>query len=221
MAFEQLNTPNDVVPRHLPRLLQRDKVRRCALGECQAACCTGGVWLNPEEVPRILEWAEIIKSYLPRERHDESKWFELGGPDPRFPEGYEVGTTAVDDSARPGQTCCVFLRPDRICALQLASKEHGQGWPGLKPFYCALYPLYLEDGVLTFDDVTPLDFEDSGCRRPACEARPLYTIYREEAILVLGEDGYQELCEKASGDFAQDASPKTPRSLRRSMTNEK
>src|SRR5437773_11423631 len=27
---------------------------------------------------------------------------------------------AVDDSARPGQTCCVFLRPDRLCALQLA-----------------------------------------------------------------------------------------------------
>jgi len=179
-----------------PGLLQEAAIRRCALGECQAACCTGGVWLNPDEMPKILQWVELVKSCLPEERRDESKWFELGDADEAYPQGYEVGTTVIDDPQRPGETCCVFLRPDRVCALQLASREHGLGWPGLKPFYCALYPLYLERNVLSMDDETPLDFEGGGCCWPAAEARPLFQIYREEVTLVLGEDGYRELCDK-------------------------
>ncbi len=180
-----------------PGVLKRARIRRCELGECQAACCTGGVWLNPDEMPKILEWAEVVKSYLPLERHDESKWFELGDRDERFPQGYEIGTTVIDDPQRPGQTCCVFLRPDRVCALQLASREHSLGWPGLKPFFCALYPMFLEENLLMMDDETPVDFEGGGCCKPASEAHPLFQIYREEAILVLGEDGYRELCDKA------------------------
>ena len=179
-----------------PGILKEAPVRRCELGECQAACCTGGVWLNPDEMPKILEWAEVVKSCLPPDRRDPSKWFEFGDPDPAFPEGYEAGTAAVDDPQRPGQTCCVFLRPDRVCALQLASREQGLGWPGLKPFYCALYPLYLERDVLMMDDETALDFEGGGCCRPAAETQPLFRIYREEAVLVLGEDGYRELCDR-------------------------
>lgn len=181
-----------------PCILEPVKLERCVVAECQAACCTGGVWLDPEEVPRIIEWAEVVKSYIPLARRDVATWFESGIEDKRFPEGLELGTNVVDDPARSGQTCCVFLRPDRICALQLASHEHNLGWPGLKPFYCALYPLYLEDGTLTIDDETPLDFEGAECSRPAKNRRPVYEVYREETILVLGEEGYRELCEKAS-----------------------
>lgn len=178
-----------------PSVLRKEPIQRCALQECMAACCTGGVWLAPGELPRIQESAGLIKPYLPPERRDESGWFSPGEADENFPLGYEMGTTTVDDPLRPGQTCCVFLRPDRKCALQVTSIEHGLGWPGLKPYFCAIYPMYCENGVMSMDDDTPLDFEGAGCRRFSPEARPMYEVYHEEAILILGEDGYRELCE--------------------------
>ncbi|HET7087328.1 MAG TPA: hypothetical protein VFL17_01635 [Anaerolineae bacterium] len=180
-----------------PSLLKRGAIARCEVVECMAACCTGGVWLEPGEMPRILEWAETIKRHIPPERHDESTWFSAGEPDENMPRGHEMGTTTVNDPMRPGQTCCVFLRSDRKCALQVVSEECHLGWPGLKPFFCAIYPLYFEDGALSMDEDTPLDFEGGGCQRVAPEIRPMYRIYREEAILILGEDGYRELCKRA------------------------
>lgn len=179
-----------------PSVLQTARIQRCALVECQAACCTGGVWLDADHMPRILERAEEVKRFLPPDRHDVTAWFSEIEEDADFPSGRCTGTNTVDDPQRPGQTCCVFLRPDRKCALQVTSNELDLGWPGLKPFYCALYPLYLEDNALSVDDETPLDFEGGGCQRPAPEIHPLYEIYRDEATLVLGEDGYRELREK-------------------------
>jgi hypothetical protein len=179
-----------------PSVLKRAAAARCEIAECMAACCTGGVWLNPDELPRIQERAEAIKQVLPPDRHDESKWFSAGEPDENFPNGYEMGTTTVDDPLRPGKTCCVFLRPDRKCALQVVSQQHDLGWPGLKPYFCAIYPLYYEDGVMSVDEDTPLDFDGGGCQRYVAEIRPVYRIYREEAILILGEEGYRELSER-------------------------
>jgi len=179
-----------------PKVLRKVPFERCALVECQAACCTGGVWVESAHVARILASAEIVKPCLPPDRRDTSAWFSPGEPDENWPLGYEQGTLTVDDPMRPGQTCCVFLRPDRKCALQVASNAHGLGWPGLKPYFCAIYPLYYEHGVMTIDDETPLDFEGGGCQRPAPQARPMVEIYREEAILILGEDGYAELMER-------------------------
>lgn len=180
-----------------PSLMRSASIERCALVECQAACCTGGVWVESRHVARILEVAGRIQPLLPPGRRDPSTWFSAPEPDENWPMGYEQGTMTVDDPMRPGQTCCIFLQPDRKCALQVASSAHGLGWPGLKPFFCAIYPLYYENGLLTVDDETPLDFEGGGCQRPAAMPRRLFEIYREEAILVLGEDGYRELCEKA------------------------
>lgn len=174
------------------KVLQKKAVRRCADGNCIAACCSGGVWLNDDEPPRIREWAQEIKACLPPERHDESQWFES-----REDDEDALGTNTVDDPLRSGETCCVFLQSDRKCALQVVSQENNLGWPGIKPYYCAIYPLYLEGDVLTTDDETPFNFEGSTCHRAASESRPVYDLYRDEAILVLGEDGYKELQERA------------------------
>ncbi len=179
-----------------PSVLREEKIERCQLVECLAACCTGGVWLDAQDVPHILERADAIKPFVPPDRHDESAWFSEEEPDPDSASGRCAGTNIVDDPQRPGKTCCVFLRHDRRCALQVASEALGLGWPGIKPYYCAIYPMTVVDKTLMMDDETPLDFEGGGCRRPAAEARPMYQIYRPEAILVLGEDGYRELCER-------------------------
>ncbi|HLF27079.1 MAG TPA: hypothetical protein VJG32_12140 [Anaerolineae bacterium] len=180
-----------------PSILRKAPIQRCVIAECQSACCTGGVWVEPKHVNRILNSAALIKPFLPPERRDAAKWFSQGEPDENFPLAAEEGTTTVDDPLRPGQTCCIFLQPDRKCALQVASNAHGLGWPGLKPFFCSIYPMYFENNLLSMDDETPLDFPGGGCQRAAPELRAMYEVYREEAILVLGEDGYAELCEKA------------------------
>lgn len=176
------------------KVLQKRNVRPCGEGKCIAACCSGGVWLREDEAPRILEWADAIKACLPADRHDHSKWFESGKDD----EEEEIGTSTVDDPVRPGQHCCVFLQPDRKCSLQVVSQENNLGWPGIKPFYCATYPFYTEDDALMVDDETPLKFKGAACRRPSSDKRPLYEIYKMEAILALGEDGYRELLSRVA-----------------------
>lgn len=171
-----------------PDVLRKDSIRRCADARCGAVCCSGGVWLNEDEAPKIRAWAEEIKKRLPPDRHDESIWFEE--------EDGEMGTNSIDDASRPGQTCCVFLQPDRKCALQVVSNENNLGWPGIKPYYCAIYPLLIEENVLTIDDETPLIYAGGLCRNSAPQGYAAYELYRDEAILILGEDGYRELIQK-------------------------
>jgi hypothetical protein len=170
-------------------ILRKKAVRKCSELKCLAACCTDGVWLREEEAPRILEWADAVKACLPPERHDESKWFEQGKE--------EMGTNPVNDPVRPGDTCCVFLQPDRKCALQVVSQANNLGWPGIKPFYCTLYPLYTEDDTLLLDDVTHLSVNGAMCRAQNPPKQEIYKLFRDEITLVLGEDGYRDLCEKA------------------------
>ncbi len=172
-----------------PSVLRKSAVRRCGEIQCAAACCSDGVWLREEEPSRILEWAGAIKACLPPDRHDEQQWFEQG-------DG-ELGTAFVPDPVRPDDTCCVFLQLDRKCALQVVSEANHLGWPGVKPFYCAIYPLYTEKDTLLVDHVTSRNVHGSMCRHAAPPRQLMYKLFREEATLVLGEDGYRELCDKA------------------------
>jgi hypothetical protein len=63
----------------------------------------------------------------------------------------------------------------------------------LKPFFCALYPVYVENDEVIIDHETEIDFEGANCRRFCATKQPLYRVFREEMKLVLGEDGYREL----------------------------
>lgn len=176
-----------------PNMLEPVALQRCDLAECLGACCGGGVWLNESEAPRIIQYKDEIKKHLPVDRHDESKWISDPEPDPDMPSGWIVGTNTVDDPQRAGMTCCVFLTEQRLCALQIVSRELNLGWPGIKPYYCALYPLWTDGDNLTKDDETH-EWLNAGCERPATTQHARYQIFREESILVLGEEGYHELC---------------------------
>jgi hypothetical protein len=176
-----------------PALLVEVQAERCLLHECLGACCTGGVWVDKDHVASLIPHVEAIKANLPADRRDPDTWFSGPEEDEDFPTGIAIGTNVVDDPMRPGKTCCVFLRPDRRCALQVTSQQLGLDWPGLKPFYCALYPIYLSEGELTLDDETPDLFEGATCSRFSGEKKPIYQTYEVELKLVLGEDGYQEL----------------------------
>ena len=84
-----------------------------------------------------------------------------------------------------------------MCALQVVSRANNLGWPGIKPDHCAIHPLLIENGVLSMDDQTPLLYEGGLCRKSMPQANAAYELYRDEAILILGEDGYRELLDKA------------------------
>jgi hypothetical protein len=181
-------------------LLEEVYAERCVLHECLGACCTGGAWLDVAQLRTIVPHVEAIKANLPAERRDPNMWFSAPEADEDSPEGAIFGTNVVDDPCRPGETCCVFLRPDRAdrrCALQVTSQQLGLEYPGLKPLFCALYPLQIRGDEIVIDHDTMQNFGGATCRRACATKQPLYQVFRAELELVLGEKGYEELRAKS------------------------
>ena len=179
-----------------PELLEEVYAERCVLHECLGACCTGGAWLDVEQLKTIVPHVEAIKANLPEDRRDPNRWFSAPAAEEDSPQGAIIGTNVVDDPLRPGATCCVFLRPDRAdrrCALQLTSQQLGLAYPGLKPLFCALYPLKIRGDEIVVDHETAHNFGGAVCQRASTAKQPLYRIFRQELEMVLGEEGYREL----------------------------
>jgi hypothetical protein len=176
-----------------PELLDEVYAERCVLNECRGACCTGGAWLDVEQLKSIVPHVEAIKLNLPDDRRDPNTWFSAPAADEDAPGGGILGTNVVDDPRRPGETCCVFLRPDRLCALQLTSQQLELTYPGLKPLFCALYPLHIRNDEILLDHETEQNFGGANCRRACMAKQPLYQIFQTELELILGDAGYEEL----------------------------
>ena len=183
-----------------PELLEEVYAERCVLHECLGACCTGGAWLDVEQLKTIVPHVEAIKANLPEDRRDPNAWFSAPTADEDAPHGAVIGTNVIADVRRPGETCCVFLRPDRLCALQVTSQQLGLEYPGLKPLFCALYPLQIRDDEIMIDHETAHSFGGAVCQRACATRAPLYHIFRIELELILGEEGYRELEQLTSNE---------------------
>ena len=183
-----------------PELLEEVYAERCVLHECLGACCTGGAWLDVEQLKTIVPHVAVIKTNLPEDRRDPNAWFSAPESDEDSPAGVIVGTNVVGDPRRPDKTCCVFLRPDRLCALQVTSQQLGLAYPGLKPLFCALYPLHIRDQEIVVDHETAQSFGGAVCQRACATPQPLYEVFRAELELVLGEEGFEELRAKSGQD---------------------
>ena len=182
---------------HLPcelsdRLLKSEPLRRCELGECQAACCLYGVWLDMVEMEDILQHAVLIQPHLKHEFADPENWFEnLVEEDSHSLSGRVVHCKIVEDSSHYGETACVFLRSDFKCSLQVAGELNGYHPWRFKPFYCILHPLDLtKDGKITLDVNAELLQEPGSCLRPANHPIPLLITFEPELKYLLGEKGY-------------------------------
>jgi hypothetical protein len=180
-----------------PVLLEARPLRRCRLDECQGYCCGGGVCISLAQVNDILAHADLFLAYLAPDRRNPQEWFCLEEQleDLDHPAGGPYAYTAVfDDPLHPYTYACVFLRPDRKCALQLAGVEHGEHPWRYKPFYCALHPIEFSAQVVTLCEDNPIFKEGGSCCRPAPDqAVPLYVLFADEMKLALGEAGYAEL----------------------------
>ena len=181
-----------------PELLEEVYAERCVLHECLGACCTGGAWLDVEQLKAIVPHVEAIKTNLPEDRRNPDMWFSAPSIEEDSPGGMIIGTNIVDDPRRPKETCCVFLQPDRLCALQVTSQQLGLEYPGLKPLFCALYPLQVRGDEIIIDHETAENFGGAICQRVCANKQPMYRVFREELMLVLGEEGYRELEKRMS-----------------------
>jgi len=184
-----------------PNMLETRPLRRCALEECQANCCGWGVYISTKQAEDILVHQQLIFPHLPEDRRNPQQWFDwVVTEDTDDPQRQMVtATTSLPDPTHPAGQHCIFLRPDRKCALQVAGVEAGEHPWRFKPFYCALHPLAYENGRLIFDDESEVYLDGGSCSRAATgELIPVYQLFDFETKLVLGEEGYALLEKQAT-----------------------
>jgi hypothetical protein len=180
-----------------PRMYQSEPMRRCTLGECHAACCLYGVWIDRMEATEIRANAALIAPHMERENRDPGDWFDgREEPDENALSGWTVHSNVVPDAEHYGETACIFLRKDHLCALQVAADANGMHPWRFKPFYCILHPLDLdEQGHITLDETGLLLDEPGSCLRPASRPIPLLETFEPELRYLLGQKAYQKLLE--------------------------
>jgi hypothetical protein len=147
------------------------------------------------ERDRILASTELVNSCLPPDRRESSTWFETAHEaDPHTPSGEVVHTRVLEDASHYGGKRCVFLRGDSKCAIQVAGELlSGDPW-GLKPFYCILHPLDLdEEGRITLDETALLIEEAASCLVHSEEITPLFKTFEPELRYFLGDEKYYRL----------------------------
>ncbi len=178
---------------HIPELrlgseiIEQRFVAGCSMTNCNADCCSGGVYADLAERDEILRHVDLIRAQMdPDQEHDTALWFEKESiPDADYPSGRAIGTEVYNDH-------CVFLNSKGMCVLQKTAAAAGMDRYALKPFYCWLYPVTVDGGELTIHD-------PEYAERPSCcsykDEGPLtvFDICTEELTLALGEQGVEEL----------------------------
>ncbi len=155
---------------------------------CVSACCEAGVWADLSERERILRHKEIVKRHMDQtQTTDDAEWFDPETEqDPDFASGRAVATRVFNGK-------CAFLDRSGRCSLQVTASAEGMDRWALKPLYCILYPIYIENGTVGFDDL--LQDEHACCSIGERFSVPLFEACRDELTHLLGEDGFAVLQE--------------------------
>ena len=92
------------------------------------------------ERDQILKHASLVAQHMTSSaRSRPAGWFGRATRNANYLCGEAAATQVVDGA-------CVFLRDDRLCALQVAAKASRQAPFALKPAMCLLWPIHVEDG---------------------------------------------------------------------------
>jgi len=126
-----------------PRFHKKIFVSGASVRNCNGKCCMHGTTASVKERDKILRHADIVSAEMTsRARHDKKRWFwKKPFEDDDFVAGKGVYTKTIDGA-------CVFLRDDKLCALQIASKKHLGNDYALKPSVCLLWPVSVADHTL-------------------------------------------------------------------------
>ncbi len=179
-----------------PRLLEKENLQRCVLTHCQGACCLYGVWIDQIEKDQIFQNWDIIRQFMPQgwQENPEDCFDGSEEEDPFVTSGKVVHSLVINDKKHYGGTACVFLNEEHKCALQCASEALGHHPWFLKPFYCILHPLDLDDeGRITLDETRLLVEEQGSCLVKSTQKQSLLVTFEEELRYFLGNDAYNRL----------------------------
>lgn len=188
--------------RHKALTLSRTLMRpasnhACRLEICHGACCVGGIWTDVAQIQVILAHASDIAPLLASDRRDTDGWFTAEVMEHAdFPSGIGSPTATGPRPDGSGRTGCVFLLVDNTCALQRTSDRLGLGWPGLKPWDCATFPVLRSEGRVAWDRSVRQIPEPADCRprtRQTSSTAPFYRTFRTEVELTIGSEGYARL----------------------------
>jgi len=162
--------------------------KKCVVKNCKSMCCEGGAWIDIKEKEKILKNKELFKKYLRKSSQDESAWFEEEHENDEFPSGRAVG---INDLPK---NFCILFEPEHGCVLQKAAIEQGKHEWAYKSFFCILFPLTIENGMLTIDE----EMECLECSRPENQKIPIWQACEREIKYLLGNDFYKELEQMAA-----------------------
>lgn len=153
---------------------------------CTSLCCEGGVHVDVSERDRILAHAPIIRRHMDAtQRADSDAWFEGSETaDGDFPSGRCVSTRLIRGK-------CAFLDGSGRCTLQIAATAERMDRWALKPTFCVLYPITIQDGAVRCDDL--LQDEQACCSADARYDIPVFRACRDELVHLLGAEGYDHL----------------------------
>ena len=170
-----------------PLIFTHKFVKACDVCICSGECCYYGVYTDKKEFEKIMSIKErIIQSMDDSQTKDFQKWFEEPEEDPDFESGVAVGTEVHNGK-------CAFLDKNGYCTLQRIAMENGEFKWKYKPLYCILFPLVIDEGVLTVDD----DHLDRMhyCNKPQNQVSTIFDCTKEELRFFFGEKFYEELVE--------------------------
>jgi hypothetical protein len=159
----------------------------CNTQRCKASCCVDGTTVDVTERDRILAHAELVKQWMsPGQDTDPRHWFEDKEAEDRDFASGRAAYTMADDNG------CVFLDADRRCVLQRASEASG-GAVTLKPFFCAAFPIVIDQNVLGVDPHSTTTGTPECCVHDPSGPLTVFDVCAKELDSVVGAAGVAEL----------------------------
>jgi len=172
-----------------PAIFEVGFTDHCNLTKCNAGCCRLGVYIDQYEVNRIMRYKNKIAGLLESKYKDPSTWFVEEKYDKDAPST-KVYATRADNQG------CIFLLPDNSCVLQTYATKRGYHKWYLKPLNSIMFPLVVQDGVLTIE---PVFKNKLYCQNTKCQTKTLFEGCKEEIVFLIGNKNYSFLSDNASG----------------------
>ncbi len=185
------------------RMYRKEPLKRCVLTNCSGVCCTYGVWIDLAEKEEIFTHQAVIEACMDPNSGGFDEWFEREVEDDPFTKSGMVVHSKVVTRRKPFfRNTCIFQRKDHKCALQVASGEIGKEAWYLKPFYCVLHPMDINDGgEITLDETKLIVEEEKSCLRYSNTPLSPIEIFEEELRYLLGDQLYFEKLANAQNQW--------------------
>ena len=178
-----------------PIIFTQGFVPHCNISICGGQCCDWGVFMDKEFKDVIMKHEQDIIDVMDEGQiKDSSQWFgDEIEKDHDFPSGEAIDTETY--KTKFGKEQCVFKGINNYCSLQVAAEKKGFHKWEIKPKYCIMYPISIEDNVLTYDSDHSENLDYCGMHKKENFVHSVFEAMKEEIIYILGEDGYNYLNE--------------------------